>query len=112
MTPKVLTPEKPGRELARVLHTIRRLREELANLNKDARGRIARLEDRASELCDVVAGRAGVLAELDTGTDETAEVLATARKGRSRKFPLGSGLEEPCTKCGKPFGDHAGTSCP
>lgn len=33
------------------------------------------------------------------------------RKG-SKKFPLGSGLAEPCTVCGEQFGVHAGQKCP
>jgi hypothetical protein len=67
---KILTPDKAGRELARVLDQHRREREDLAELVKERKGRIAALAKRAAELVDLANGRVPVQLEVDTGEPE------------------------------------------
>jgi hypothetical protein len=79
---KPMTPEGAGRELAKVLDLVDREREALADVVKERKGRIARLEKRARELRDLATGRDGVQGELDT---EVAAVLGEAGAVAERK---------------------------
>lgn len=130
--PKVLTPDKAGRELAKVLDQARREREELADMTKAKRGRIAALEKRGRELMDIANGRVGVQVEMDTSGEEdedapgasdaaTLSTLLEARgvsrataKALAKKFPRhgGDDLAEHCIACGEQFGVHDGAKCP
>lgn len=67
----------PGEELARVLDRIDRERELLAEVVKERKGGIAKLEKRAKELRDRLTGRGGE--QLDMEDAATGRALREAR---------------------------------
>lgn len=78
MTATRRTPPDHGRELAELLDRIDRLREQLADEVKERKGAIAKLEKRARNLRDIIAGRTGD--QLDLEERAAADVLAEVRK--------------------------------
>lgn len=96
---RVLTAEAAGRELAKVLRVTRREREKLADVTKEAKGRIAALEKRARELEDIANG-AAVQVELDTGDDEPAPTTAAAIADALDRRPRKRRRAEDCGACG------------
>ena len=66
---RALSPDRAGRELAKVLAVAARRREQLADLVKERKGEIAILDKRARELMDIANG-APVQVEIDTGDED------------------------------------------
>jgi hypothetical protein len=96
MAAKVLTPEAAGVELAKVLKVMRRETEQLAELTKERKGRIAALAKRARELESIVLGDA-VQVELDTSEPEPEAPPAVAAEVVGKK--RGKGKHEALIRC-------------
>jgi hypothetical protein len=91
---KVLSPEAAGHELAKVLKVMRRETEQLAEVVKERKGRIAALAKRARELESIALGDA-VQVELPTEPDPEPEAspdvaadVVGKRRGKGRKEHL------------------------
>ncbi len=81
--PRATPAAEIGRELGAVLDRIDRKRADLAELVKERKGEIAKLEARAFKLRDLLAGRD--FDQLDVPGTETSEVLAEAHEVAGRK---------------------------
>jgi len=95
---KPLTPDAAGRELARVLVAIRKERDKLTEHTKTVKGRIAAMEERASDLAAIANGEAAQV-ELDT----TSATLAEARAAVAARELTPVQLEEPAAAPAEPM---------
>jgi hypothetical protein len=132
--------ERYTREYLDLLDRRDALAEELREETKERKGEIATLDKAAFRLRRLLGGKeddqlevpgaeiphprprmsrtaalavaGGVPASAEQKREALETLKADAKPRGSKKFPPGGGLDDLCTACRRPVGEHAGTRCP